>query len=174
MSTSVLVVYATRYGATQEVAEAVAAALRESGVETKVESAKQVRTVEGYSAVVLGAPLYIGAWPGDAKSFLTRHQAALIQRPVAIFSLGPITPAESEMQGTRPQLDKQLANFPWLKPVDVALFVGRYDPKLLRFPDSLVAIVPASPLHQMPASDNRDWAAIRAWASSLAPKLKAA
>ena len=174
MSTSVLVTYVTRYGSTKEVAEAVAAALRESGLEASVESAKKVRTLEDYGAVVLGAPLYIGAWPADAKRFLTRHQAALAGRPVAVFSLGPLGPAESEMQETRSQLDKQLANFPWLKPVEVALFVGRFDPKLLHFPDSLVTIVPASPLYKASASDHRDWAAIRAWASSLAPKLKPA
>src|SRR5512135_106226 len=129
MSTSILVSYVTRYGSTKEAAEAVAAALRESGLEATVQSAKQVRTLEGYGAVVLGVPLYIGAWPADAKRFLTQHQAALTQRPVAVFSLGPLGLAANEVQETRPQLDKQLASFPWLQPVDVALFVGRFDPK---------------------------------------------
>jgi flavorubredoxin len=36
MSASVLVAYATRYGSTQEVAEAVAATLREGGLEVDV------------------------------------------------------------------------------------------------------------------------------------------
>ncbi len=44
----------------------------------------------------------------------------------------------------------------------------------LRFPDSLLAILSASPLHQMPASDVRDWTAIHAWASNLAAKLELA
>jgi len=174
MPASVLVGYATRYGSTQEVAEAVAAELRKCGVEASVAPLKQVRTLEEYSAVVLGAPLYIGAWPGDAKRFLAKHQTALAQRPVAIFSLGPLSSAEGEMQGTRAQLDKQLSNFPWLKPVDVALFVGRFDPQRLHFPDNLVTMFQGSPLYQVPASDRRDWAAIHAWASSLAVKLKPA
>jgi menaquinone-dependent protoporphyrinogen oxidase len=172
MSAKVLVGYVTRYGSTQEVAEAVAAALREGGLEAKVESLKTVRTLEGYSAVVIGAPLYIGSWPGDAKTFLTQHQAGLAQRPLAVFALGPLSRAESEMQGTRVQLDKELAKYPWIKPVDVALFAGKFDPKALRFPDSLLTILPASPLHQRPASDERDWTAIRAWAGGLAAKFK--
>jgi menaquinone-dependent protoporphyrinogen oxidase len=171
MTTSVLVGYATRYGSTQEVAEVVAAALRASGLEAKVEHLKRVLTLEGYSAVVLGAPLYIGSWPTDAKRFLTEHQAALAQRPLAIFALGPLSVDENEIQGARAQLDKELAKYPALKPVDVALFAGKFDPKTLRFPDNLLTVLPASPLHQRPASDKRDWTAIRAWAANLAAKL---
>lgn len=171
MATSVLVGYATRYGSTQEVAEAVAAALREGGHEVKVERLKDVRSLEGYSAVVVGAPLYIGSLLDDAKRFLTQHQAALAQRPLAVFSLGPLDLAEAEAKGAREQLDKELAKFPALKPVDVALFAGKFDPKALRFPDSLLTVLPASPLHQRPASDKRDWAAIRAWAGQLPAKL---
>lgn len=171
MSNSILVAYATRYGSTQEVAEQVAATLRENGFEVNLQPARQVRTLEGYRAVVLGAPLYIGRWLKDARRFMTRHQQALAKRPVAIFSLGPTRAAEGEWEGVRTQMDKELARFPWLAPVAVELFGGVYDPAKLRFPDSLLSALPASPLHQMPASDLRDWEAIRAWASSLAEKF---
>jgi menaquinone-dependent protoporphyrinogen oxidase len=171
MSASILVGYATRYGATKEVAEAVAAVLRERGQEVMVGPVKDVRSVEEYKAVVVGAPLYIGSLPGDAKQFLTRHQSALARRPLAVFSLGPLSLDEAEAKGAREQLDKELAKFPALKPVDVALWAGKYDPKTLRFPDSLLGALPASPLHGRPASDKRDWAAIRAWAAELPAKL---
>jgi len=59
MSTSVLVGYATRYGSTQKAAEALAATLREQGLEVDIQSTRKVRTLSGYSAVVLGAPLYL-------------------------------------------------------------------------------------------------------------------
>ena len=89
MSDKVLVVYATRYGSTQEVAERVAETLRENGLQVDVKPARQVRALEGYRAVVLGAPLYIGRWLKDAHRFLARHQEGLAQRPVAVFALGP-------------------------------------------------------------------------------------
>jgi len=170
MSDSILVVYASRYGSTQEVAEKVAATLRESGLEVDVRPTRQVRALEGYRAVVLGAPLYIGSWLKDARRFLTQHQAALAKLPVAVFTLGP-TQADEEMAEVRVQLDNQLAKYPWLKPVAAELFGGKYDPTKLRFPDSLLTISPVSPLHDMPAGDIRDWDAIRAWASALAAKL---
>jgi menaquinone-dependent protoporphyrinogen oxidase len=170
MSDSILIAYATRYGSTQEVAEQIAAALRDRGLNVDVRPARQVQTLEGYRAVVLGAPLYIGRWLKDARRFLSRHQQDLASRPVAIFTLGP-TRAEDDWQEVRAQLDGELARYPWLTPVAVELFGGSYDPAKLRFPDSLLAALPASPLHEAPASDLRDQEAIRGWASDLAAKL---
>ncbi len=171
MSTLVLVAYATRYGSTQQVAEAVAATLREGGLAVDLSPMRQVRSLEGYRAVVLGAPLYIGAWHKDALNFLSRHQEALTRRPVAIFALGPLHDDEKEREGSRAQLDKELAKFPWLTPVALEVFGGKYDPVKLGFSDKLIASLPASPLHNAPASDVRDWTAICAWAGSLPAKL---
>jgi len=174
MSDSILVVYATRYGSTQEVAEAVAVTLREHGLEVDVQPMRKVRTLEGYRAVVLGAPLYIGRWHKDAQRFLSLHQEALTQRPVAIFTLGPTQPDEKEWEGVHAQLKQELAKYPWLTPVAIELFGGKYDPAKLRFLDRLIASLPASPLHNVPASDLRDWMTIRAWAGNLAAKLQSA
>lgn len=171
MSTSILVTYATRYGSTQEVAEAVAATLRELGLTAETQPMPNVQTLDGYRGVVLGAPLYIGRLHKDARRFLARHGEALKKQSVAIFALGPLHPDEEEWQAARTQLDQALAKVPWLKPVAVELFGGQYDPAKLRLPDSLLVRLPASPLHQMPACDIRDWAAIRAWANSIRPLL---
>ena len=170
MSNSILMAYATRYGSTQEVADKIAATLRESGLTVDVQPVKQVQTLDGYRAVVLGAPLYIGSWLKDAQRFLTQHQTALEKLPVAIFSLGP-TRADEGMAEVRASLDAQVGKHLWLKPVAVELFGGKYDPAKLRFPDTLLKALPASPLHGAPASDIRDWEAIGAWAKGLVEKL---
>lgn len=176
MSDSILVAYATRYGSTQEAAEAVAATLRESGREVDIQPMRKVRALAGYRAIVLGAPIYIGSLHKDAISFLSRHRDALTERPVAVFVLGPThSPAdENEWQGSRAQLDKELARFPSLTPVALEMFGGKYDPAKFNLADRLITSLPASPLHGMPASDQRDWKAIRAWASDLAAKLQPA
>jgi menaquinone-dependent protoporphyrinogen oxidase len=44
------------------------------------------------------------------------------------------------------------------------MFGGKYDPAKLRFPINLLA-------GKEPASDLRDWTAIRAWADSIRPLL---
>jgi menaquinone-dependent protoporphyrinogen oxidase len=174
MSASILVTYATRYGSTQEVAESVAATLRENGLEVELQPMRKVHTLAGYRAVVMGAPIYFGSLHKDAQRFLSQHRQALSERPVAVFVLGPTRDDEKERQGVRAQLDQELAKYPWLTPVALELFGGKYDPAKLRFPDNLIASLPASPSHNAPASDVRDWAAIRAWASNLAAKLQSA
>jgi menaquinone-dependent protoporphyrinogen oxidase len=174
MSSSILVTYATRYGSTQEVAETIAGTLRDAGLDVDIQPARDVRALESYDAVVLGAPLYVGRWHEQAHSFLSKFHEALLRRSVAIFALGPLSTDEAEMLGTRRQLDNELGKYPWLKPVALELFVGKYDPAKLSFSHKLLTIAPASPLHGKPASDNRNWTAIRAWASELAADFQLA
>ena len=172
MNRKILVGYASRYGSTQQVAEQLAATLREHGLTVDAQPMSKVRNVAEYDAVVLGAPIYIGAWHKDAIRFLTQHQQSLTERPVAIFALGPTHDDPEEWQGSRAQLDQELAKFPWLAPAALELFGGKYDPAKLHLPDKLIASLPASPLHGMPASDVRDWTAIRNWASNLVVKFQ--
>jgi menaquinone-dependent protoporphyrinogen oxidase len=134
MSASVLVAFATRSGSTQEVAEAIATSLRERGLQVDILPTRDVVTLDQYEAVVLGAPLYIFHWHKDALHFLSQHKEALMERPTAIFALGPLRAEEEEFQEARRQLDKELAKFPWLKAKDIAIFGGRFDPQKLSFP----------------------------------------
>jgi menaquinone-dependent protoporphyrinogen oxidase len=166
---STLVAYATRYGTTKEVAEAVAAALREEGLDVDVRPAREVDSLERYSAVVLGAPLFMFRWHKDALRFLGRHRKALTERPLAVFALGPTHDPhdEEEWRDSWAQLEKALAKFPWLEPVALELFGGKYDPAWLRFPLNLLA-------GKEPASDIRDWITIQSWAKELAGKLESA
>jgi menaquinone-dependent protoporphyrinogen oxidase len=162
MSTKFLVAFATRHGSTQQVAEAIAATLREVGVDADLRLLREVRTITDYNAVTLGAPLQMYRWHKDALSFLSRHRQAVAALPVAVFALGPVQDPhnEKEWQDSRSQLDKELAKFPWFKPASVQMFGGRFDPALLSFPLNKFAA-------SAPASDIRDWEAIRAWAQDL-------
>ncbi|CAG0986571.1 menaquinone-dependent protoporphyrinogen oxidase [Anaerolineae bacterium] len=167
MSNSILVTFSTIYGSTQEVAEQIAATLREHGNAVDLQPIKQVRSLDQYRAVVLGAPLYMFHWHKDALNFLSRYRTALARKPVAIFALGPLNNVEKEFQEARAMLDKELAKFTWFAPVAIEMFGGRMEPAKFRFPHNLI---PA--MNKMPASDIRDWTAIRTWASNLSTKLE--
>ncbi len=166
MSNVILVGYATRSGSTREVAEAIAASFRDNGQEVDLQPMRNVGSLEKYSALVLGAPLYMFHWHKDALSFLSRHRGAVQKVPVAVFALGPFHDEEKEWTEVRGELDKELAKLPWFSPVAHQVFGGKFDPANLRFPMNLV---PA--MKKMPASDIRNWTAIRTWAGDLIAKL---
>lgn len=164
MSDRILVAYASTHGAMQEVAEKVAETLREQGLTIDVQPAKNVKSLNGYSAVVLGGPLYMFRWHGDAIRFLNRHHKAIAAGiPVAVFAGGPWENKPEQFVDVRKNVDTILSKFPWLTPVSVEIVGGKFDPAHLRFPYSLI---PA--MKSMPANDARDWDRIRAWAVELA------
>ena len=105
MSMSILVAYATSTGSTKEVAEAIATTLRESGLEVDIRLLREVDTLEGYGAVVMGAPLFMLQWHKDALRFLARHRRAFPDLPVAVFALGPLHDEEKEWEGRRGHWD---------------------------------------------------------------------
>ncbi len=160
---SILLAYATRYGSTQEVAETITTALRQAGLEVDIQPMQEVTMLDNYDAVVLGAAIYNARWHPDAHHFLSQHQEPLSQRPVVIFTLGPLSSSAAAKRNSRRQLDKELAKYPWLKPVAVEIFAGKYDPTKpgMGFFERL-----------LPARDYRDWAAIRAWANALPTQLE--
>lgn len=172
MDDKILVTYATKYGSTREVAEAVAKTLSEKGLSVELLPAAKVPSLEPYSGVVLGAPIYLGHFHGDARKFFARYQAALTACKTAFFALGPTEDKEEDWIETRKQFDQELANMPGFNPLARELFGGKMDPARFRFPDNLLTALPASPLHNLPANDNRNWDKIHAWAEGLAAQLR--
>jgi menaquinone-dependent protoporphyrinogen oxidase len=158
----VLVAHASRYGSTQEVAEAVAAILRAADLEVEVTRAEDVPDLAPYGAVVLGAALYAGRLQAGARHFLSRHAEALPQMPFAVFAMGPTSSEEKDLEGARTQLGKALARVPDLTPVVIATFGGVVRPEKLHFP-----------FNHMPAADARDWDAIQAFGREVAAALAA-
>jgi menaquinone-dependent protoporphyrinogen oxidase len=169
MENKILVVYATSYGSTREIAGVIAETLQNQGITVDVEPIRNVRKPDGYRAVVLGAPLYMFHWHNDALHFLSQNQKAITGGlPMAVFAGGSLeSDDEKERQVVQAQLEKELAKYPWFKPVSVLIVGGKFDPTKLRFPYNLI---PA--MRQMPAKDLRDWEAIKAWAGRLAELLQ--
>ena len=167
MEPVVLVTYATRSGSTEELALVVAEVLRERQLAVETQPVGSVHDVEQYFAVVLAAPLYMFRLHKDARRFLSAHRGPLMKVPVALFVPGPVQKDEKDWIGARQQLDKELAKFLWLSPIARHIVGGKFDPAKLSFPFNLI---PA--LSKMPASDVRDWPAIRSLAGELATTMQ--
>lgn len=151
---NILIAYASKHGSTQEVAETIAATLRDQ-VAVDLRPARSVREpVTHWDLVVLGAPIYSGRWHRDAHRFLKRHKKELPHVRVAIFGMGPRNGTEDSWRRSRAQLDRALSKHEWLHPAATAMFGGADPPKRAR--DG--------------RRDLRDWDQIRAWAADI-PRL---
>lgn len=165
MTDTILVAYATRYGSTAEVAEAIGDELRKTGVEVDVQPIDDILDLSRYRAVIIGSPIYMGKWLPEAQVFVERHQQYLRGIPVAYFAVGltvagetpdAIRKAEASMSQVR-----MLVN-----PVDIGIFPGRLESSRLSAADrAIIKLVRAK------TGDFRDWGAVRAWAQALHPKI---
>lgn len=86
----VLVAYGSKHGSTAEIAERIGDALRDAGHHPEVTVAGRVRDLEPYEAVVLGSAVYGGRWRRDARRLLRRLRRSLEERPLWLFSSGPV------------------------------------------------------------------------------------
>jgi menaquinone-dependent protoporphyrinogen oxidase len=171
---SILVVYASRHGATQGIAERIAETLVASGQKAQVRPAKDVHDLADYDAFVIGSAAYMGSWMKEATAFVRRNQAILVGRPVWLFSSGPLGTATTDAQG-RDVLStsepKEFAEFTeTLKPRGQRVFFGALDPHKLGISARLIRSLPAGRA-LLPEGDFRDWKEIEAWAASIAREL---
>ena len=174
----VLVAYASRHGATAGIAERVAAGLRDAGMVAEARPVAQVSEVEAYDAFVIGAAAYMFHWLKEATRFVKRHRAVLRERPVWLFSSGPLGTDAVDDEGrdvletTRPRAFDELHDL--VDPRDERVFFGAWDPDAppVGVGERLLRHMPAN--DAMPAGDFRDWPAIDAWAAEIARELDAA
>jgi len=86
----ILVAYASKHRSTEGIAHAIADRLTELGAPAEAERVNDVDRLDDTSAVVLGSAVYAGSWRKEAVEFVHRHAEALAQRPVWLFSSGPL------------------------------------------------------------------------------------
>ena len=164
----ILVTYATKYGATAEIAEKIGEVLRQSGLPTDVLPVKEVGDLTPYTAVILGSAVYIGKWRKEAVKFLKANEQELAERDVWLFSSGPTgegDPVEL-LQGWRlPEAQQPIADR--IRPHDITVFHGALNMRKLNFIEKqMIKTVEA------PVGDFRDWEIITDWATAVAEEVK--
>ena len=170
MHGQVLVAYATKYGATAEIAEKMGQVLRQAGLRTDVLEVDDVDDLSSYQAVVLGSAVYIGRWRKEAVKFLKANETVLAEKLVWLFSSGPTgkgDPVELTQGWRFPKALQPIADR--IRPRDIAVFHGAVDVGKLNFIEKWMIKNVKAPL-----GDFRDWDAITSWATAIADELKEA
>lgn len=168
MNAQILITYATKYGATAEIAEKIGEVLRQSGLDADIVPADRVTNLPSYKAVILGSGVYAGQWLKKAARFLKENEKTLSGQNVWIFSSGPTgqgDPAELLKGWRMPASLKSIADR--IHPKDMAVFHGSISEKKLNFFEKRIL-----KMVKAPSGDFRDWNAITAWASSIAGEMK--
>ncbi len=162
---TVLVAYASKHGATEGIARAIADRLRELGVSADVQTVGDVEDLSDQDAVVLGSAVYAGSWMKEAVEFVHRYAEPLAERPVWLFSSGPL----GEQVKDDEEQPRQLAELrDLIAPIDHRIFFGALDRRKLGFGERMIVKAVKAP-----DGDFRDWDAIRAWADGIVAVLRA-
>jgi menaquinone-dependent protoporphyrinogen oxidase len=134
MGNQVLVTYASKYGATREIAEKIGPVIQQSGLETEVIFADKVKDLSGYQAVVLGSAAYIGNWRKEGTAFIRKFDDQLETKPTWIFSSGPLEEGDAVelMKGWKypKDLDPVIVR---IKPRDITVFHGALNFQRMNF-----------------------------------------
>ena len=68
----VLVAFTTWAGSTHQVAEEIASDLKNENLQITVLPAKEVKSINDYSIVIIGTPIHAGQTTGDFNKFLRK------------------------------------------------------------------------------------------------------
>jgi menaquinone-dependent protoporphyrinogen oxidase len=155
---SALVVYGSKRGGTQGLAEMVGRTLDDLGHPAEVRPARDVRRGIGDAdLVIVGGALYAFRWHRDAAHFVRRYTKELRSVPVWLFSSGPLD--DSAKNGTIAPVRGVAKLMQRIGARGHATFGGRLTPDAKGFPASAMA--------KTKAGDWRDEAEVRRWVESI-------
>jgi len=163
MGKRVLVVYASKYGSTGGVADAIGKELCGKDVAVDVALIKNAENIRSYQGVIIGSAIYMGKWMYEATDFVKENRDVLCNVPVAYFLVG-MTLAKNPEKRTDAlsSIEPILKAVPEIKPVGIGTFAGAMDYNNLSWINKKILKSKGTP-----EGDFRDWNVIRSWAMSL-------
>lgn len=161
----VLVAYASKYGSTGGVADAIGKELCGKGTAADVTLIKNAKNPGSYQGVVIGSAIYKGKLMPEAVDFVKKNREILRKVPVAYFlvCMAMRRPTKNNRDTALSYMDPLLKAAPEIKPVGIGTFAGAMDYGNL---STLYKIIIKA--KGLPEGDFRDWNAIRAWARESA------
>ena len=137
MLTKALIVYGTRYGATEMTAEEIANVFRKEALDVKVVNLKEekVEDIREYDLVLVGSGIQIGKWTKEPKKFLKKYQKELVKKKVALFvCCGAAKPLDEGGEDKTKEMEEARMNYLTEKavkygllPISLGFFGGVYN-----------------------------------------------
>jgi len=179
-----LVVYGTRYGATENTSEVIAEVLRQEGFEVIVVNAKDdnIQSLSEYELIIVGSGIRMGRWTREPDKFLEKFQQELSHKKLALFvccgSAHPLSDGEEKTKdiedARRKYLEEKAAKYS-LHPIALGLFGGVYDFNKMSWffrktMSSVKLQLEEAGFKETEAGryDTRDFKAIRSWVKKAA------
>lgn len=106
----ILIVYGTKEGQTQKIANRIADVVRTQGYDVLVTNASEIHSdfdINDYSSVIVGASIHLQSYASSVRHFIQRYKSDLERLPSAFFSVS-LTDATTEYQS---QIDNCLNSF---------------------------------------------------------------
>ena len=186
MSKNCLIVYGTRYGATESTSEEIAKVLQSEGLDVRVVNAKKekVEDISGYDLIIVGSGMQMAKWTGAAENFLKKFQKELSTNKIAIFvssaaqALHEHEKNTEEIEKSRKEYLEDKAALYNLHPISMVIFGGvwNYNKMFFLFRKTLASFKPKieeAGFQEIEPGlyDTRDWDTIRTWAKEIATKV---
>ncbi|MFQ5837155.1 MAG: flavodoxin domain-containing protein [Thermoplasmata archaeon] len=155
--------FGSKMGGTASIAERLVETLRGRGLEASLQTARKVRSLDGFDATVVGSAIYASRWRPEAVHLLRRMAKSGPHIPVWLFHSGPLgvegtpeaQPLPKDVRSFADQLDTR----------DVITFGGRLRDNPKGFVAKLIA--------KNRAGDWRDFDRVLDWANAIADALAA-
>lgn len=156
----ILVTYYTKTGSTKEVAEYIGKTFSDNGLETEVLSFPDVKSLNSYDGIVIGAPINGFRWVPQADEFTQQFKQELNGKPVAAYCLSYLS--HHARPFFRKQIEKNFSKSATVSnPFEKAVFGGISASPMPKFFSFLFGLPETMP------ADTRDWAEIEKWTQSL-------
>lgn len=169
----VLVVHASQFGSTTEIAQHICSRLQAAGIKADLLPANKIQSLDGYDAIIIGGAIQYDKWISSARRFVNTFQTQLKSLPcICFFNCLTLSRRDHasllQAQGYAQGIAKLFPS----KPLSVQGFAGLLDYKRMNFATRVVAKIILS-FFGVKQGDYRDWAAIDAWSVSVIDLLLA-
>lgn len=163
-----LVTYASKSGATGEIAARISTIFCDKGLGIDLLHMPDVKDIANYSGFVIGSPVYMGRVMGSCVSFIEKFRDELRSKPSAFFGVG-LTMKEDTAEN-RAEMDDYFAPaINVLQPDHLNYFGGRIKLDTLPFLYRMVAQADSEGI--LAEGDFRDWEVIDDWSNQLTKNI---